>query len=279
MSARGAAHADPSGCRVGQSRPATPPAPGRRIARALRGGHRGLICYFPLGDPALPPALAQIYVDEGVDVLELGFPVNRPYRDGPTVAASMRRARAAGAGAGRAFVESFELRARFPSQAMIWMMYPGAVAAPGVAESAREAGVDGLLYPASARRFPGVARRLAAVGLDFAHLLAWDADGRDVAATRDATAYVMIQARAGATGVRDAPLPDRRAAIARVRATGATAPVALGIGISNAQQVQAAMAMGADAVIVGSAVVEAALQGQDALRTLLRSLRRAVDRG
>lgn len=250
-----------------------------RLARALRSDRRGLICYLPLGDPSLPPSRAEIYVDEGVDVLELGFPADRPYRDGETVARSMARARAAGAGLGAAFEQTRALRERFAAQAMVWMVYPGAVPPQSLPELAAAAGVDGVLYPEHARRFPRVARRLADHGVDFPHCLLWGAGERDIAATSDSTGYVMVQSRPGVTGVSEAPLPDTAALIERVRTAGASAPIALGIGISDPEQVHAALAMGADAVIVGSAVVEASLGGPAALRTLLRSLRRALDDG
>jgi tryptophan synthase alpha chain len=62
-----------------------------------------------------------------------------------------------------------------------------------------------------------------------------------------------------------------------LRSAGVTAPIALGIGLSTPEHVRAAVGMGADGVVVGSATVEAAMRGGQALRSFLHSLRDALD--
>ena len=50
-----------------------------------------LACYLPVGDPLVPLHYTQIYMDCGVDILELGMPSPDPYLDGEDVSASMGR--------------------------------------------------------------------------------------------------------------------------------------------------------------------------------------------
>lgn len=254
-------------------------AAGERIGEALAPPRRGLICYLPLGDPLLPSvSCAEIYVEEGVDVLELGIPVARPYRDGETIAQSMSRARSAHAQI-TTFVlaQTLALRERHPTQAMVWMTYAGAIPAASLVNLASTADVDGVLYAERATRLPRVAAALAARGISFPHFLPRDPPEEDLRAARESSGYVMVQANPGVTGVSEAPPPDSGALLGRLRELGVRVPIALGVGISEPDHVRAALAMGADAVIVGSAVVEAALRGPATLRALLRSLRDALD--
>ena len=48
-------------------------------------------------------------------------------------------------------------------------------------------------------------------------------------------------------------------------------------GVSTAEHARAAVALGADGVVVGSAALRAALQGPAALAGLLKALRRGLD--
>lgn len=62
-----------------------------------------------------------------------------------------------------------------------------------------------------------------------------------------------------------------------LREAGVTAPLAVGFGIASPDQAREAVELGANGVVVGSALVEAALAGEDAVRRLLGSLREALD--
>ncbi len=251
--------------------------PDNRIVRAFSGGRRGLICYFPIGDPLLPASRADIYVDEGVDVFELGLPAARPYRDGATISDSMQRARDAGVTFGGAFARTLALRSRFPDQALLWMTYAGVIPASGLSELAAAADVDGVLYAERAARLPRIAASLAARNIAFPHFVPRGAPVQDMRAARHATGYVMLQSQPGVTGSTHLPPPDSSRTIERLRKLGVHVPIALGVGISEPDHVRAALAMGADAVILGSAVVEASLRGPRRLRSFLRSLREALD--
>jgi tryptophan synthase alpha chain len=248
-----------------------------RIDAVFARPHPALICYVPLGDPAIGFELPELYAECGVDVLEIGVPGGFPAYDGPTIASSLARAEHAGVTPARAADTIARWRETLLEQAMVWMTYPGD-GAGALVDTAAGAGVDGLLLPAPARRFPVLARQLARRGLHLVHFLPYDPTLRDV---REAVAkgrgYVMLQATPGLTGIRSEALPDSAWLIRDLRRLGLEAPLALGIGVSEPAQARAAVKMGADAVIVGSATVEAGLAGPEALRAFLRTLREALD--
>jgi tryptophan synthase alpha chain len=230
---------------------------------------RALVAYLPLGDPRVPPGLAELYAECGVDVIEIGVPAREPFLDGPTVAASMGRALEAGA------ADVAGVRAALPQQPLVWMGYPER-SQRELARAAVETGMDGVLVPVPARTLAPLREGLEAHGLDLVHFLGAPPDDADVAEARNATAYVMVQATPGLTGARER-LGTWAAQLGRLREAGVTAPLAVGFGIASPDQAREAVELGANGVVVGSALVEAALAGEDAVRRLLGSLREALD--
>jgi tryptophan synthase alpha chain len=247
------------------------------LGAAFANGRRGLICYLPLGDPEGGEDLPQLYADCGVDVLEIGVPGGDPYLDGKTISDSFRRARLAGVNLTRARELVAAHRAALPDTGMIWMTYPPDDPT-GLLDAVAASGVDGFLTPHSARTYRGLGRRLAQHGVRFIHFLEHDPKLKDVqAAVESSSGYVMLQANPGPTGTHPLVLPDNTAVIRMLRRLGLETPIALGVGIGSPEQARAAVAMGADGVVIGSLTVETLLQGRNALRELLLSLREAID--
>ncbi|MDQ1105210.1 tryptophan synthase alpha chain [Nocardioides zeae] len=242
------------------------------VVRSRAG--RLLVCYLPHGDPATPDATARLYADHGVDVLEVGVAGGHALLDGPVVSASMERATAAGC-TGTAAAERLAADlGDVDDSAAVWMSYqeePGAAYLDVVASS----GAGGVLLPDADQL--ALVDTAAAAGLAGVPFLSHAPTEAEVAAARRAEGYVMLAAADGVTGHRDHVAPGNAATIARLREQGVTAPVLLGFGLSTGDHVRAALAMGADGVIVGSACVRAAEAGRGALVSLLSSLRTAVD--
>ena len=246
-----------------------------RLAASFRPGRPALICYLPLGDPAGGDDLPELYRACGVDILEIGVPGSDPYLDGKTISDSVRRARFAGVNTRRASELIAGYRAQLPELGMLWMTYPPDDPS-GLVDAVVASGVDGFLTPA--RGYASLARQLEQRGVDFIHFLLHDPLLRDVqAAVESASSFVMLQANPGPTGLKPVVLPDSSSTIGALRRLGLRTPMAMGIGIGNVEQARAAVAMGADGVIIGSLTVETLLEGRDALRLLLRSMREALD--
>jgi tryptophan synthase alpha chain len=219
-----------------------------------------LVVYFPLADPLIGPELLDLYAEAGVDVIECGWPAREPYLDGPDVRASMARATGDPAAALAAVRERLR-----PGPKILVMTY-------GEAEPA---GADAVLVvapPADPRRIAMEARARAV-----AAFLPLPLEADAIAAARRADFYVMLQAAAGLTGPRARLDPANAQRIAHLRREGVKAPIMLGFGVANGEQARAAVDLGADGVVVGSAALRAALTGRRELAALLEDLRRGLD--
>lgn len=227
-----------------------------------------LVCYLPLGDPAMVPDMADVYVSCGADVLEIGFPAADPVFDGRWVRDSMARSLSDGMTPARWKARLSAIRRRFPETCIVGMGYTDL--SPHVVADDGEPLVDAVLE--LPRAYPEAAGKPARVTFVSTQLRE-----DEVSAARATTAYVMLQANDGKTGLRH-NLPARnRARIESLRQGGVTAPILLGIGISTPAQAADAVAFGADGVIVGSACIDAAMRGRDELAGFVRELRAAVD--
>jgi tryptophan synthase alpha chain len=210
-------------------------------------------------------------------VLEIGAPGSDPYLDGKTIADSVRRARHAGVNLRKARQLIADARAALPDMGMVWMTYVPDDPT-GLVDAVVASGVDGFLSPLPARTYASLARQLEDRGVEFIHFLLHNPTLKDVqAAVESNRGYVMLQANPGPTGLKPVVLPDNAKTIELLRTLGLSVPVALGIGIGNAQQARAAVEMGADGIIIGSLTVEKMLQGRSALVESLCSFREALD--
>ena len=223
-----------------------------------------LVVYFPLADPAVRADLLELYVEAGVDVVEFGWPARDPQLDGADVRASM--ARAATGDPARALDDALG-RLAGRARALV-MTY-------GEAEAAAVARADAVLVVAR----PGDARRkaLEAASKGVATFLPLPLQNEDVEAAAHASFYAMLQAAPGVTGPRAALDPGNAERIGALRAAGVTAPIVLGFGVSTGEHARAAVALGADGIVVGSAALRATLAGRRELAALLKDLRRGLD--
>jgi tryptophan synthase alpha chain len=243
-----------------------------RLDHAFQPGRPALICYVPLGDPEASAADPDLYASEGVDVLEVGVPERRPSLDGPVVRNSMRRALDNGMTNERAseLIRGFRAGPRRP--AAVWLTYAPGARQPGFAEAVSASGADGLLVlgdvPAGVRK-----------GIDTHCLwfLPHSPTDEQVADAAEATGYVMLAASEGISGALGGVAAASAARISRLRDAGIRVPIVLGFGITNGAQARRAVSFGADGIAVGTAVLNASMQGPAALRRLLRELRQALD--
>ncbi|WP_242622248.1 tryptophan synthase subunit alpha [Olsenella sp. Marseille-P4559] len=244
-------------------------------------GDKIFVGYFPLGDFKMGDAISRVgeFIDDGIDVLELGIPYERPVLDGAVVASSMARALEVTSPA--AAVDSISaLRNAYPDVCLQIMTYYEVIEAMGVdvfCERVAAVGVDGVLAP----NVPDAAKAALSEALERNGLIEplfvpIDLADEDVAGYAAAgRGYLFLQAQEGKTGPREGVSPRVADDIARLRNAGATAALCAGFGISRPSQVKSLMAMGADGVIVGSSIIEAVLEGNS--REYISSLRAALD--
>lgn len=214
------------------------------------------------------PGQARIYADCGVDILEVGIPSPDPFMDGELVKNSMLRS--IGNGTDEAGIANYfaDLRECCPSQYIAAMGY-GSIAAL-VCNDVNGCPVDGIIQV-------GCEHTAAATAYDKIAFVPYRMDSDDIERAKNAGGYVFLQANDGKTGTRDYFSPRNAEHLATLREAGIAIPVLLGFGLSTPDQVAAAIALGADGVIIGSACLQAAHRGEAALRQFLLDIRKVLD--
>jgi tryptophan synthase alpha chain len=237
---------------------------------ALAGERRcGLVTFLMAGDPDPETSLTIVKAlpEAGADVIEIGMPFTDPMADGPAIQAAGLRA----LHAGQSMVKTLDLVRRFrrgdDTTPIVLMGYYNPIYIYGVDRflaDALAAGVDGLIIvdlpPEEDTELCLPALR---AGLNFIRLATPTTDDKRLPAVLANTSgfvyYVSI------TGITGAAAPDAARvaqAVARIK-RHTSLPVAVGFGVRDAASA-ASIARGADAVVVGSALVERVRTSLDA---------------
>jgi tryptophan synthase alpha chain len=247
---------------------------------ALRGrGRTALIPYLTAGFPDLRASEEALGVaDELADVIEVGVPFSDPLADGPTIQRSTFQALEQGMTLRGTLDLIARCRLRRP---VVVFSYLNPILRYGLDRFLRDAGELGvaglLLTDLPAGSDPEVERAVQGSRLDLIRLIApTTRPDRLRAAVAGAGGFVYLVARLGVTGASDDLASDLADSIGRVREATAL-PVAVGFGISSAEQA-AVVGRLADGVVVGSALVEVlGAGGVPAVRRFLGELRAGLD--
>jgi len=145
--------------------------------------------------------------------------------------------------------------------------------------SVRRSGVDGVLLADRPRGLKNEFMQLRESGIESLPFIGIDCHPEDVeVAVGQRSGYVMLQAVEGTTGVRNNGHDSRLAdAIRFLREGGLVVPVVAGFGISGGEAAERVVDAGADGVVVGSALVRAALSGFSELARIVREIRQSLD--
>lgn len=261
------------------------------FSRLRASRRKALIPFITAGDPGLEATVPVMHAlaAAGADVIELGVPFSDPMADGPTIQRSSERALARGAGLRYVLDTVKTFRSQDTTTPVVLMGYLNPVEIHGTArfaDAAIAAGVDGVLLvdlpPEEAEETLAI---FNAAGLALILLASpTTADTRLDLLASMARGYLYYVSFAGVTGASERL--DSNAAGERLRDLRGRSqvPVVAGFGIKDAQSA-AAMAREADGVVVGSALVAALGEAEDAAaaarvaRGFLQPLREALDRG
>ncbi len=221
----------------------------------------GLVAYVTCGDPNLAATREIILAAcrAGADVIELGVPFSDPVADGPVIQRASERALRNGTSLEDVLGLAREIRTE-SSVGLIVFSYLNPVLRFGLerfcAEAAK-AGVDGaLITDLTVEEAADYRRLMAAHNLDTVFLAAPTSPDKRLKAIAEACrGFVYAVSRTGITGAQKELAADAKDLVKRVRKF-TKLPVAVGFGISNAEQF-AQVGEFADAVVVGSAIVQA----------------------
>jgi tryptophan synthase alpha chain len=236
-----------------------------RIAAAFcsHGKRAALMPYLMGGYPSLDDSAEAglAAAAAGADLVELGVPFSDPLADGPVIHAAGTAALAAGATPHGVLRVCERVAQGVPVVLMVYVNVIMAAGAHAFALRACAAGASGLIVPDLPHDEAGEVRAACdAEGLALVPLVAPTTTPERIAEIApEARGFVYTVSLTGTTGERTAlppGLPDTVAAVRR----SAGVPVAVGFGISTAEQARA-VAEVADGVIVGSRVVRAAGEG------------------
>ena len=216
------------------------------------------------------PALAEVAVEAGADLIELGFPFSDPLADGPVIRRAAERALAQGMRT-RACLECLaETRARVDVP-LVPMTYSSLLEAYGYdrfAADARTAGATSLIVADLPVEANPELERVQMVAPT-------STDDRIAAAAERTDGWLYLVSVTGTTGARAELSPALAGLAERARAL-TNVPLYAGFGISTPEHAAAAAAL-ADGIAVGTAAVLAAEDGPAALAELVRGLRAGLD--
>ena len=253
-------------------------------------GRKALIPFITAGDPdpGLTVGLMHTLVEAGADIIELGVPFSDPMADGPTIQRASERALLKGTSLRQVLGMVANFRADNNETPVVLMGYANPIEAMGVdafAAAAFDAGVDGVLvvdYPPE--ESIAFAEAMHANALDPIFLLAPTSTAARIAqVAKLASGYVYYVSLKGVTGSAKLDVEAVAARIPEIHAATGV-PVGVGFGIRDAQSA-GAVARIADAVVVGSRIIEEIEQSElathadicERVRVLVAGLRQGID--
>lgn len=258
-----------------------------RFAALKSAGRSGLIPFVTAGDPApeLTVPVMHALVAAGADVIELGVPFSDPMADGPVIQHASERALAHGVGIADVLGWVDQFRRRDTDTPVVLMGYLNPIEIFGVerfAAQAAEAGVDGVLLVDCPIEEDATTAPIRARGLHRIVLTApTTAEARLHQACEAADGFLYYVSFAGITGAARLSVDTIAERVASIRARS-RAPVAVGFGVRDAGSARAIAAF-ADAVVIGSALVERLAGAPDAdaaesrVQAFLAPIRAALD--
>src|SRR6195256_3457170 len=231
----------------------------QRFAALQTEGRAALVTFLTAGDPdpATSLALLRALPAAGADVVELGMPFTDPMADGPAIQMSSQRALKAGQTLKTTLDMVRAFRQADGATPIVLMGYYNPIYVYGVDRflaDATAAGVDGLIVvDLPPEEDEELCLPALGAGLNFIRLATPTTDDKRLPAVlANTSGFVYYVSVTGITGAA-APDPGKVAgAVGRIK-RHTKLPVAVGFGVRTAEQA-AAIAAGADGVVVGSAL-------------------------
>ena len=232
-----------------------------RFETLSRTGVKALVPFITVGDPdpAWTVDIMHALVKAGADLLELGVPFSDPAADGPVIQLASERAISRGVTL-HSVLETVEtFRCQDPDTPIVLMGYLNPIERYGHAAFARDAaraGVDGLLMvDCPPEEMAGLREHLDDHGIYPICLVApTTTSERLQIIAGQAKGYLYYVSFKGITGANSLDEAGLAGPVREIR-SHSDLPIAVGFGIKTADNA-AAVAGLADAVVIGSALVE-----------------------
>lgn len=243
-----------------------------------------LICYFMAGYPSVEDSIKTAFtlIENGADILEVGFPFSDPVADGITIQIAHEKAVKDGITPIKVFEITKKIKEKYPRTPLIAMTYYNPIFRVGednFCKMAKENGIDGFIVPDlppdEGENFKKVANSL---GLSVIFLLAPTSNEERIKlVSKMSDDFIYYVSLTGITGERQTlPWDELREKIAQVRKI-TDKKIAVGFGVSKGEHAKIISQI-ADGVIVGSAIVK--LQGKkdfEGLKNLVNELKSNIE--
>lgn len=248
---------------------------------------KALVTFIMAGDPDAEKTLQVLSAlpDSGADLIEIGMPFTDPMADGPAIQDAGLRALDSGMDISGVMALVKKFRENNAVTPIILMGYFNPIYKYGCdvfAKDAATAGVDGLIIVDLPPEEDEELRIPAqAAGLDFIKLITPTTKGERLdKVLQNASGFLYYVSIAGVTGTKSANIDEVGSHITDIKQK-TDLPVAVGFGIKTPEDA-ANMSVIADAVVVGSAIVENIKQNQSSsdlnniISTQVRALKDAI---
>jgi tryptophan synthase alpha chain len=219
------------------------------------------VSFLTAGDPDYETSLSIIkkLPENGVDIIELGIPFLDPAGDGPTIEAAGKRAIKNGMSLKKVLKMVEEFRSQNQKTPIILMGYYNPILYFGLENFCKEAsksGVDGLLIVDLPTEEDEELRNYAQKNnLDFIKLITpTSSESRIKTITKNASGFLYLVSILGITGTKSANADNLKPYLDQIKQVS-NLPIAVGFGIKDKSQITQLSNIGADAVVVGSALV------------------------
>jgi tryptophan synthase alpha chain len=237
------------------------------FASARADGRRAALMPYLMGgypDMETSRRIGLAYAESGAHLVELGVPFSDPLADGPVIHAAGTAALRAGVTVEDVLEVGRALADRLP---VVLMCYANLIFARGAERfvgALGGAGLSGLIVPDLPLEESGELRELCdRGGIALVPLVApTTPEDRLERIGASARGFLYTVSLTGTTGER-ADVDGALSALLRRAAAHTDVPVAVGFGIGEPAHAAAAVAAGADGVIIGSRLVRAAAEERD----------------
>lgn len=255
--------------------------------KSLRDRHEcALIPFITAGDPDLATTAEALRVLDaaGADIIELGVPYSDPLADGPTIQAAATRALQRGTKLEQVLEVVAAVKSDLRSPIVLFTYY-NPILYRGIEpffQQISQAGVAGLVIPDLPLEEAEYVLQVATqYGVEVILLVApTSSPERIEAIARHSQGFIYLVSVTGVTGIRTGLEARAQDLLQQIRQMS-DKPIGIGFGISQPEHAAQVKQWGADAVIVGSAVVKRLAegtpeQGLAAIAEFCRSLKAAI---
>lgn len=242
-----------------------------------------LICYFMAGYPSIEDSIetAQVLINSGADILEVGLPFSDPVADGSTIQVAHEKAVKDGITPLNVFEITSRIKGKNPHIPLILMTYYNPIFKFGdenFIKKAQENGIDGFIVPdlppEEAENFKNLANKH---GLSTIFLLTPTSNEERIKlVSKFSDDFLYYVSLTGITGERETlPWEEVKSQVDKIKSL-TDKHVAVGFGVSKKEHTQI-LSKFCDGIVVGSAVVK--LQGKkdfNGIRNLIKNLKEGM---